>query len=348
MTYPSFRVGISADFAVDARGHYEKPMREIFASSPHIQYELMPSCLDELPTVEQLDQYDGILALATRIDPRNLEGLKRLALVARWGVGYDRLDTTAMTNAGVALTITPNAVRRPVAEAALSLIFACSLNLIPQHQSVSAGKWRSSLPRLGRNIQGRVLGSIGLGNIAGEMFRMAVSLGFSRLLAHDPYASSDKARDLGVELVDLATLFTESDFVCVHCALNDSTRHLVSSSLLVRMKPTAFLINTARGPIVDEAALVHALQQGWIAGAGLDVFETEPLPADAPIRQCNNVIFAPHGLAWTEELARDNTLEACRSLVAVSKGLVPASIVNSDVLRTPIFQSKLLKYRLSL
>lgn len=340
-----FRVGVTHDFSIDAKGHYEAPLHQVLGNNPNIEVELMPPAENQKPTHDQLDQYDGILALATKLDATNLTGLKRTAIVARWGVGYDLLDTNALTENGIVLTITPNAVRRPVAEAAIALIFASSLNLIPQHKIVESGRWRKALPGLGRNILGRTLRSIGVGNIASEMFRMSASLGFGKLLAHDPFATKEHAASLNVELVDLPTLFKESDFLCVHCSLSESTRGLVNRDLLRLMKPTAILINTARGPIVNEAHLVEALKEGWIAGAGLDVFEVEPLPGTAPIRTCPNVILAPHGLAWTEELARDNTLEACTNLLAVSQGNLPTGIVNKAVLDNPIFQAKLQNWK---
>lgn len=340
-----FRVGISHDFALDAKGHYEAPIEQVFSNAPHIEYELMPPAENDRPTTEQLDQYDGILALATRLDADNLRGLRRLSIVSRWGVGYDRIDTQALTENGIVLSITPNAVRRPVAEAALALVFASSLNLIPQHKIVESFRWREALPGLGRNIAGQTLGSIGLGNIASEMFRMSASLGFGALIAHDPYASPDHARSLGVELVSLDELVRRSDFLCVHCSLSHATRGLVNRDLLRLMKPTAIVVNTARGPIVNEADLVEALREGWIGGAALDVFETEPLPANAPIRSCPNVIFAPHGLAWTRELARDNSLEAATNLLHVSTGNLPTGIVNKLVLNNSIFLLKLSRWK---
>ncbi len=340
-----FRVGISHDFAIDVKGRYEAAVDSVLGHQSNIQVELMPTAIDDWPSRVDLDSYDAILALNTRIGPPNLEGLERLALIARWGVGYDRIDTEAITQAGVALAITPNAVRRPVAEAAIGLIFASTLNLVRQHHIVENGQWRSALPRLGRNMAGRSLGSIGLGNIAKEMFRMSSSLGFGGFLAHDPYADPSDAEQLNVRLVSLEDLFRESDFLCVHCLLNDSTRGLVRRELLQLMKPTAHIINTARGPIVREADLAEALEKGWIAGAALDVFEVEPLPADAPIRKAPNLIMAPHGLAWTEEIARDNSLEAARNILAISQGQVPAAIVNRAVLDSPKFLAKLQKFR---
>ncbi len=336
-----YRVGISHDFATDAQGRYEAAIESVFSRYPKVQVELMPEAPDDLPPREVLDRYDAILALGTKLTAANLEGLKRLAIVGRWGVGYDRIDTEALTRAGVVLAITPNAVRRPVAEAALGLVFACTLNLVRQHTVVDKGGWRKDLPRLGWNLAGRTLGSIGLGNIAREMFRMSASLGFGRRIAYDPYGEPME----GVERLSLEEVFREADYLCVHCLLNEETRGLVNRERLRLMKPTAYLINTARGPIVKEADLVEALREGWIAGAGLDVFEVEPLPVGAAIREAPNVILAPHALAWTEEIARDNSLEAAENIAAVARGELPGGIVNRAVLESPVFQAKLASFR---
>ncbi|MGH9627428.1 MAG: NAD(P)-dependent oxidoreductase, partial [Bryobacteraceae bacterium] len=210
---------------------------------------------------------------------------------------------------------------------------------------VRAGKWRGDLPRLGINMPGRVLGSAGCGNIAQEMFRLARSFGFGRLIAYDPHVREEQVAALGIELVGLDTLCRESDFLTVNTLLNRETEGLIGEPQFRLMKPSAYFINTARGPIVQHAALVKALEERWIAGAGLDVFHTEPLPKDDPILQFDNVILAPHALAWTEELLRDNGIEACRNMLAVSRGEVPDGVVNRDVLSRPGFQKKLENYR---
>lgn len=339
-----FHVGISADFAVDAKGLYEFALEQILGKEPGLSWDWMAAG-EDAPTAEELDRYDAILALGTRLDNKNLIGLTRLALVARWGVGYDRIDTAALTRAGVALAITPDAVRRPVAEATLGLLLALSLNLVGQHEAVKAGGWRSALPRLGRNVLGRTVGVIGFGNIAREFLALARGVGLSPRLAYDPYADAEQAAALGVELVALEPLLEQSDFVCVLCALTAETRGLVDARCLAKMKRSAYLINTARGPIVDETALAAALAAGEIAGAGLDVFEQEPLPLSSPLRTMPNVILAPHALAWTEELARDNSLEACRNIVAVARGEAPRHIVNREVLSHPGFLAKLARHR---
>jgi phosphoglycerate dehydrogenase-like enzyme len=140
-------------------------------------------------------------------------------------------------------------------------------------------------------------------------------------------------------------LLAQSDYLTVNCFLSAATRGLIGEAELRQMKPTAYLINTARGPIVQEAALVRALEEKWIEGAGLDVFETEPLPVESPLRKMRNVVLTPHALAWTEELARDNGMEACDNILAIARGELPASIVNKEVLQRPGFQAKLARYR---
>ncbi len=340
-----FRVGITPDFYTEAKGHFEAVVESRFQGVPGLEWDAMPDQPGRIATPDALNQFDALFSLALKIGADSVKDVDRLAVVARWGVGYDMIDVDALTAADIALAITPGAVRRPVAEAIVTFLFALSTNLVLQDRLVRQGGWRGDLPRLGRNLRGRVLGSIGCGNIAQEMFRMVASLGFSRLIAADPYVDPATAAKLGVELVSMDEVLAVSDFVTVNCFLNASTKGLMGEAELRKMKPTAYLINTARGPIVNEAALTRAIQQGWIAGAGLDVFEREPLPADSPLRDFDNVILSPHGLAWTEELARDNGLEACDNILAFSRGAVPHGAVNREVLSSHAFQEKLERVR---
>jgi phosphoglycerate dehydrogenase-like enzyme len=176
------------------------------------------------------------------------------------------------------------------------------------------------------------------------MFRLSRSLGFGRMIAHDPHV---RAAPEGVELVSLEELFRQSDYLAVNTLLNDATRGIVGEEQLRLMKPTAYFINTARGPIVQQKALTRALQERWIAGAGLDVFEQEPIAPDDPLLRLENVIVSPHALAWTEEIVRDNGLEACDHILSVFRGEVPAAVVNREVLDRPQFGQKLARYRRS-
>lgn len=335
-----FAVGVSPDFLTDVRGRFEQALADKLGGVDNLAWEFMPALADNLATPEVLDRYDAVLALGLRIGERSLRGVERLILVARWGVGYDRMDVPALTRAGVLLTITPDAVRGPVAEAILTLIFALAKNLLEQDRTVRRGAWRGQLSRLGKGIAGKTLGSLGLGNIAREMFRRAASLGFARFIAHDPFVDAETAATCGVELVSREDLFRQSDFLAINCPLNEQTRGTVGECELRWMKPGAFLINTARGGVVQQQALVKALREGWIAGAGLDVFEREPPDPADPLLALDNVVLAPHGLAWTEDLVRDNTYQACDSILALASGRLPEHVVNREVLESPVFHEK--------
>ncbi len=205
---------------------------------------------------------------------------------------------------------------------------------------VRQGRWAESTHRLGREPRDRVVGTIGLGNIASEAIRLLRVLDVRRFLAFDPYASSEHAAQLGVELVSLDELLRDSDYVLVNCPLNAETRGLLGREQFARMKPDAVLINTARGPIVNEAALIEALQSGQIAGAALDVFEKEPLSADSPLTSMDNVILTSHSIAWTEELFRDMGRIDCEGALAIYRGEVPAHVVNPQVLRKSAIRRK--------
>lgn len=342
---PIFKVGLTPDFYTDAKGYFERATGEQFDPIPNLEMTTIPLRKGDVATPEALDLYDGIVALSMRITADSLRGIERLAVVARWGVGYDMIDVPAMTQAGVALCITPSGVRRPVAEAILTFIFALLKNLMPLDRMTREGRWRSGMNGLGRDIPGLVLGSIGCGNIGREMFRLAGPLGFARLIACDPMVTQAQADDLGVEMVDMDTVFRESDIVTINTFLNKDTEGLVGERHFRLMKPNAYFINTARGPIVQHPALVKALKEKWIAGAGIDVFPGEPPPVDDPLFELDNVILAPHALAWTEGCMYDNGTEACRHVLEVSRGQIPGAIVNRDVVNNPAFLSKLERYR---
>lgn len=345
-----FQIGVTADFKVAVPGRLDAALADLLDPLPQVTYEYFEATgRDEQGAYvapQDIAGYDAVLALAARFTAATFQPGNRLAVLARWGVGYDNVDVPACTAADVLLAITPNAVRRPVAEAIVTLIHALSMRLYDKDRLVRTGRWneRANIPSVG--LRGKTLGSIGLGNIASEMFRLLEPFGLARKLAHDPYPPAGRAAELGVELVDLPTLFRESDFVTVNCPLTEQTRGLVSSALIDLMKPTAYLVNTARGPIVKQDDLVAALQAGRIAGAGLDVFEVEPLPTDNPLIQMDTVILSPHALAWNDELYYDNSVEACQNILTVLlRGEIPQHTVNRTVVDQVDFQTKLANLR---
>jgi phosphoglycerate dehydrogenase-like enzyme len=297
---------------------------------------------------ELIADCDGLFVIGSRFGERSFAGApaERLVCLARWGVGYDRIDVPACTAAGVALTITPEGTRRPVAVTQLGLILALALKLPLKDRLVREGRAREKIYHFGIGLTGRTLGSLGIGNIGAELFRITALLGMRRIAA-DPYVAPATAAALDVELVPMERLLRESDFLCVNTPLNAETRGIIDGAALALMKPAAYLINTARGEIVQTAALTAALQAGRLAGAGLDVTDPEPLPADHPLCRMENVILAPHALAWTDEIALGNGRSACQSLLACARGEAPAppQLVNREVLEQPAFRRKLERWR---
>ena len=187
------------------------------------------------------------------------------------------------------------------------------------------------MSHFGTGLSGRVLGSVGVGNIGSELFRLAAPLGMKHL-ACDPYVTQESVAPLGVKLVDMDTLFRESDFVAVNCPLSEETRKLVSTRQFSLMKPTAYFINTARGPIVDEKALLEALTVRRMAGAAIDVFEVEPTPADNPLLKLDNLIVTPHHVCLTDECINTIAASVFHSCRELSQGRVPKNVVNQQVL----------------
>ena len=183
-----------------------------------------------------------------------------------------------------------------------------------------------------------------MGNIGAELFRLAAPFDL-QFIAHDPYLNETQARELNVELVSLDELFFRSDVLSINCPLTESTRHIVNTERLAQMKPTAYLINTARGPVVDQTALAKALQEQQIAGAGLDVLEEEPPPLEDPILQLDNVILTPHALCWTDQCFAGIGEADVKAVLALMQGQVPVGLVNQEVLEHPNWQKKLAYYR---
>ncbi|MCI0621259.1 MAG: dehydrogenase [Acidobacteria bacterium] len=336
----AFRVGVSPDWADWAPDTLGFALAEVLESLPDLEHEVMPDSGGK-PTREILDRYDAVIAFAYPFPRESIAGVKRLCGIARWGVGFDSVDVNACMEADVLVALSPMAVRRPLAEGILAMIFTLTKNIRRLDQQARAGRWRDNLQCRSICIQGRTLGSVGLGNIASELFRMVGGMGFGRLLSFDPYAPRERAAELAVDLVDLDTLMRESDFVAINAPLHADTRGLIGARELALMRPTAYLINTSRGPLVDEGALVEALRQRRIAGAGLDVFENEPMHGNHPLYELDNVILTPHSVGWTEELIRDLNFETCRSVRAVYEGKVPAHLANPTVIGRAGMQAKL-------
>jgi D-3-phosphoglycerate dehydrogenase len=335
-----FRIGVTRDFLKpDGSIGFGDIGLSLLDGDRRVQWEFLPEN-EPILRPQTIAPYDGLLVLGPKVTNASLEGADRLAVVARFGVGYDNVDVDACTRHGVMLTITPDGVRRPVAVAVMTFLLALSHKLLIKDRLTRAGRWAEKLDHMGMGVTGRTLGIVGLGNIGREVLHLAKPFDL-RSMAFDPHIPAYSARGLNVELTSLEDLLKRSDYVAICCALTPETRHLINEPRLRLMKPTSYLINVARGPVVDQQVLTRALSERWIQGAGLDVFEDEPIDPADPLLALDNVILAPHAICWTDECFLNNGRSACQSLLDVAGGRVPKNVVNRSVLDHPRLQSRL-------
>lgn len=331
----SFRVGVTSDI-LDAKGEPvfgREPLQALDAAKG-LEWEWLPKGIREI-TAEHGAKYDALYVNSSQVPATAVAGKDlRLKVVSRHGVGYDSVDVAAMSKAGVLVCNTPNAMPRPVATMALTLVLALAHRLMAKDRMTREGRWNDRVDHMGMGLTGRTLGVVGAGRIGKELLRLAKAFDL-KLFAADPYADELELKYLGTKKLDLDALMVQSDFVVVTCLLNEATRHLIDAKQLGYMKPTAYLINVARGPVVDEKALYEVLAAKKIAGAGLDVFEEEPTPADNPLLKLENVIVTPHSLCWTDELFANIARTAVGAVLAVHAGTAPRFIVDAAALAHP-------------
>jgi D-3-phosphoglycerate dehydrogenase len=327
----AFKVGLSRDMLTRAGTPcFDPAALEILRGNPAISWEWIADDVSEI-TPDIAARYDAVHINLPRVTPATLARADcRLKIIARNGVGYDSVDLPAATKRGIAVTNTPIAVRRPVAVATLTLLFALAGQLLQKNQLSRTGRWNDRVDVMGQGLATRTLGLIGAGGIGQEILRLARPF-FGRMIAADPHADKARVGALGAALVPLDDVMRQSDFVVVCCLLNEETRHLVNAPRLALMKPSAYFLNVGRGPITDETALIAALRDGRIAGAGLDVTEREPIEPDNPLLTMDNVIVTPHALCWTDECFRDIAETALQSILDVSLGRRPRHVVNPQI-----------------
>jgi len=317
------------------------PGLKLLDDMPNVEYQMFPEFKRET-TPDQIAGFDMVVSFRQLWTKQSLVGNDQLISVHRGGVGYERLDVPAVTDAGIMLFITPDAVRRPMAVVYMTFILALNMRLLTKDRMIREGRWAEQSHYQAWGLLGRTLGAIGVGNIGHEMFKMAMPFEMKHI-AYDPYLKPEAVADVGVQLVDLETVLKESDTLCVICPMNEETRHIIGEKELKTMKKSAFLINAARGPIVDEAALIKALNEGWIRGAGLDVFEQEPIQNDNPLLKMENVILSPHALAQTDQTFSTMWDIIVRQMAAISRGEIPKALVNKEVLDSAKLKAKMNK-----
>lgn len=325
-----WNVLVTASPLADAVG---APARELLGNGG---FSLVhPPRYGPLPEAELLPLLEGVDAVYASVDRYTSAVLRspqasRLKIISRWGVGYDSIDIAAATDSGIVVAYTPGLLDEAVADYAMALMLGVARRIHEGHASMRAGRWA---PAWGADIAGQTLGLVGCGRIGQAVARRAAGFGMT-LLAHDP-APQTAAEALGVSFVPLDELLDRSDFVSIHAALTPATRGLIGEPQLRRMKAGAHLVNTSRGAIVDEGALVRALNEGWIAGAAIDAFITEPLPPDHPLTTAPNLLLTPHQASFGLQTGRRVSEAAARALVDAREGRRPRWVVNPAVFESP-------------
>lgn len=274
---------------------------------------------------------DAILNCFAKMTARVIEGLPRCRIIARYGIGVDNVDLVAASQAGIVVTNVPDYCVDEVSDHALALLLALARQVVVADRAVKSGTWDVVAHAEIRRLRGQTMGLVGFGKIARALASKVQALGM-QLLAYDPYLDAGLLARHGADVADLNRLLTEADVISIHVPLSPETARLIGERELARMKPTAFLINTSRGGIVDEKALAAALEAGRLAGAALDVLKTEPPPPDHPLRAAPNVILTPHLAFYSRESVTELQTKAAEEVVRALRGELPRSPVNPEVL----------------
>ncbi|HEV3003537.1 MAG TPA: NAD(P)-dependent oxidoreductase [Pirellulales bacterium] len=353
----TFRVALTGDFLDEAgRPAYGDLGLPLWTDAPHIRYHFLH---DQAPRDDaqywrnlysmqveprHIADIDGLIVLRPWVKRQAFaEGAGRLVVIGRSGAGYDKIDVAACTANDVALFNAPHGLHHATASSALLFMLALAKRLPEQERVARLGDWRLQPRIMGSELVGRTLGIVGFGNSGRELARLVAPFEMT-LLACSPHADPAQAAELGVRLVPLDDLMCEADFVSLHSRLTPECRGMIGAKQLALMKPTAFFVNVARGELVDQAALVALLGQRRIAGAALDVFEHEPLPADDPLTSLDNVILTPHWIASSTDIWRATGRAMALGILRAARGEAPDNVVNRDVLARPTFLEKLRQF----
>jgi phosphoglycerate dehydrogenase-like enzyme len=337
----TFRIAFTGDFyAADGSPKYRDMGLSVFAAHPHIRHSPFKEHRPEIGA-DQIGDAQGVVVLTPAVTAATVANAHDLLAIGRFGVGYDAVNVTACTDADVVVFITAGAVDHSVAEATVGWMIALTHHMRIKDKLVREGRWDQRSRYMGRELRDRTFGAIGLGGIARKTIALLKGFGMKQPLAYDPYVVAQAGGEIdGVRLTSLNELLNKADFVSIHCPLTDQTRGLIGRHELALMKPDAYLINTARGGIVDEDALYEALREERIAGATLDCFADEPVVRPHRFGALDNVLLAPHSIAWTDELFRDIGRAVCQGMVDLSQGKKPRGVVNPQVFERPGFQEK--------
>lgn len=331
-----FKVALTGDFvASDGRLYFDPAAMEALSSLPGVSVEILDSGVGVPLSADVLRSFDAVITKRSPVPAESLEIDDLRAIhVSRNGVGVEHLDLDACARAGVIVTNTPDAVRRTMASSAMAMILALAHRLVEKDRATRAGRWSDRHRFKGAGLSGRVLGVVGAGNIGADLLRLAAPWGMKRLISH-PSLDTGRANAMDAEKVELNELLVRSDFVVLCCPLTEQTRKMIDARALKLMRPGALIVNIARGGLIDEAALIGALEDGRIAGAALDVFDPEPPCADNPLFRFDNVIVTSHNIGFSDEGNRLGNTLAVEAVKCVAAGSSPPNIVNPKVLDHP-------------
>jgi len=320
-----------AEFKVAATNAHLLPMTVEQKILAQVGAEIIPSrSLTEEEVIEAARDAHAILHAISPLTHRVLGALENCLVISNYGIGVDTVDVEAATSEGIICTNVPDFCFDEVSDTAMSLILAVTRKVVLLSNAVKRGIWDRSLAYPIHKFRGQTLGLLSFGNIPRTLVPKAKAFGF-QIVAYDPFVSQQVADPYGVRMVDLPTLLQQSDILSIHAPLNPKTYHIIGEEELRQMKPSAYLINTGRGPVVDGAALYRALKEGWIAGAGLDVLEKEPPDHDEPLLSLENVVFTPHYASYTEEAYLEVRTKAAQNVASVLRGEWPKYVVNPEV-----------------
>ncbi len=354
----TFRVALTGDFLNESGASaYGDIGLGLLESVPYMRYHFIeehmpnssdPGYWDRLYSLEVKPEHiadvDGLVVLRPWLKASAFaNGAENLRVIGRSGAGYDKIDVNACTENDVAVFNCPNELTHATASSALMFMLALAKRLPDQDRITRQGRWDLQAEVMGIELQGRTLGIIGLGASGREFVRLVQPFDM-RVIAYSPNANPTQAAALGVRLTSLDEVMRESDFVSLHSNLTPDKKHMIGAAQFALMKPTAYFINVARGALVDEAALVTTLQEGRIAGAGLDVFEVEPLPVDSPLVSLDNVILTPHFAPATADIWMATGRGTSGGMLRAAQGEAPENIVNPEVLDHVGFQAKLRRF----
>lgn len=285
--------------------------------------------LDQKEAPQVLRNADAVLVNLFPMERSVIEPLERCRIISRFGVGYDNVDVQAATEKGIWVSNVPDYAMEDVSDHALSLLLACIRRLTFRDKGIREGGWNIKNIRPGYRINGSVLGIVGHGYIGGAFHRKVSCLGLGEVLVCDPFIDPKKITDIGGRLVSFEELIEASDYVSIHAPLNEETKYMFNRDVFKRMKNTAIIINTSRGPLINEKDIAWALEHGEITYAGLDVFEREPLSQDSPLLQLDNIILTDHAGWYSEESVEELKSKAAQNILAVFKTGSPVYPVNT-------------------